>query len=176
MNGKTEPTDLAQAHGFSPVVGGNARILVLGSMPGLKSLEHQQYYAHPRNAFWLVLAEIFGFDPFLSYANRLARLTAHELALWDVLAQCRRPGSLDSAIEKDSIVCNDFSTFLGKYPGLERICFNGAAAEQLFRRHVLPTLSVQALPELLRLPSTSPANASMTFAEKLRLWREALQK
>ncbi|MFC3336947.1 DNA-deoxyinosine glycosylase [Paracandidimonas soli] len=167
-------SDVPEAASFPPVVGHDPGILVLGSMPGVRSLERQQYYAHPRNAFWPVMAEVFGFDAALPYEARLAQLAAHGVALWDVLAQCRRPGSLDAAIERDSIVCNDFSAFLARHGGIRRICFNGATAEQLFRRHALPGLAERQLPELVRLPSTSPAHAGMVFEEKLRQWRAAL--
>lgn len=163
-----------QASSFAPVVAQGARLLVLGSMPGVRSLEQQQYYAHPRNAFWSIVARVLDFDASLPYEQRLTHLKAHGIALWDVLAHCRRPGSLDSAIQKDSIVCNDFAAFLDRYDGIRRICFNGAAAEQLFQRHVLPQMETPHLPELVKLPSTSPAHAGMPFEDKLQRWQEAL--
>ena len=95
--------------------------MVLGSMPGVRSLEQQQYYAHPRNAFWPIMAQVFGFDPALPYKERLQHLQLHGVALWDVLAQCHRPGSLDSSIQKEGLVCNDFAGFLSQHSSVKRI-------------------------------------------------------
>ncbi|MCD9097112.1 DNA-deoxyinosine glycosylase [Luteimonas fraxinea] len=157
---------------FAPVANDRARVLVLGSMPGVASLDADRYYAHPRNLFWPIVGTLFGFDPALSYDARLARLTACGVALWDVAGECVRPGSLDARIEAGSVVPNDIGGLLARYPGIERIRFNGAAAESLFRRHVLPTLDV--VPDLLRLPSTSPAHAALGFEAKLAAWRVGL--
>lgn len=159
-------------HSFAPVVSVHARVLVLGSMPGVASLDADRYYAHPRNLFWPIVGTLFGFDPALPYDARLTRLTACGVALWDVAGECVRPGSLDARIEAGSVVANDIVGLLARYRGITRIRFNGAAAETLFRRHVLPTLG--SAPGLQRLPSTSPAYAAMGFEAKLAAWREGL--
>jgi hypoxanthine-DNA glycosylase len=150
--------------------------LILGSMPGVVSLAHQQYYAHPRNTFWPIASELLGIDGDSDYALRTQMLATAGFGLWDVLQACIRPGSLDASIDTASIVPNDIAAFIAKHPALRRICFNGATAARLFRRHVQPGLAPQAQPiEYLALPSTSPAHAAMRHAEKLRLWRALLQ-
>lgn len=166
---------------FAAVENPEAHVLILGSMPGVASLSAGEYYAHPRNAFWRILGDLAGAGPELPYAARLQALRAHGLALWDVLHSCERPGSLDADIVPDSIQPNDFAGFLASHRRIRRIVFNGATAEQCFRRHVLPGLTasgvINALDApltLLRLPSTSPAHAGMPYERKLALWREAL--
>ena len=141
-------------------------------MPGTESLKQQQYYAHPRNSFWPVMGELFGFDPALSYADRLAALRKNSIALWDVAHQCVRPGSLDSNIRDAE--ANDFAGFFKTHTKVEMVFFNGATAEQLYRKLVSPTLptALQQLP-MLRLPSSSPAHAGMTVAQKQEQWRKA---
>lgn len=150
----------------------SARVLVLGSMPGLASLDAARYYAHPRNLFWPITGALLGFDPQLPYAQKLGHLTAAGIALWDVVGECVRPGSLDARIEAASVVPNDIAALLVRFPSISHIRFNGAAAETLFRRHVTPTLPTT--PTLLRLPSTSPAHAAMDFEAKLGAWRAGL--
>jgi len=159
---------------FPPLARHDARLLILGSMPGKASLLAGQYYAHPRNLFWPIVGNLIGASPQLSYDERTAILVANGVALWDVLKSCRRNGSLDASIDKASMVVNDFSGFFNDHPAIERIFFNGATAELVFRRHVLPTLT-QKRWELLRLPSTSPANAARTFQQKLAEWQVILQ-
>lgn len=158
---------------FPPVAESNARVLILGSMPGTKSLQAQQYYAHPNNSFWKIMGLLCGFDAGAPYEHRLAALTQSGIALWDVLQSCARTGSLDSAIEADSVVVNDFSAFFEQHPHIEMVCFNGAAAERYYTRHALPTLAPSPL-RYVRLPSTSPAHAALAFANKLAVWRAAL--
>lgn len=173
---------LSTVRSFAPIDNPEARVLILGSMPGVASLQAGEYYAHPRNAFWRILGDIAGASPGLPYAERLQKLRQHGLAVWDVLQSCERPGSLDADIVPDSMLANDFAGFLAGHRKLRRIVFNGAAAEQCFRRHVLPGLIASgAINEqgdsqlmLLRLPSTSPAHAGMPYERKLTLWREAL--
>jgi double-stranded uracil-DNA glycosylase len=160
--------------GFAPVSDPTAATtLILGSMPGRDSLRAARYYAHPRNAFWPIMSELYSISEASDYQERLAALCANGIALWDVIKSCRRRTSLDSAIEEQSIVVNDFEEFIGKHPLLTRICFNGAKAEQSYRRYVLPLLGTGDF-HYLRLPSTSPANARMSYAEKLAAWRDIL--
>lgn len=159
---------------FPPLARPGAHTLVLGSMPGTASLQAQQYYAHPRNAFWPIMAGIAGFDADAPYAQRVEALTAAGFAVWDVLQSCVRPGSLDSAIEAGTRVPNDFAAFFAVHPGIRLVGFNGTEAEQSYRRHVLPQLQLQR-PDLhyVRLPSTSPAHA-VALADKRAQWQSAL--
>lgn len=157
---------------FDPIAAEDAKILILGSMPGVKSLEEQQYYAHPRNAFWPIMAELYQFDLALNYSERCQQLKHHQIAVWDVLKSCRRPGSLDQHIEPDSMVANDFKSFLQKHNHIQQIFFNGGKAEQVFKRYVLPALTSKTTTlALQRLPSTSPAHAALSFKEKLAQWQ-----
>ncbi|MCD0504576.1 DNA-deoxyinosine glycosylase [Bordetella petrii] len=143
-------------------------------MPGVASLRVQQYYAHPRNAFWPIAAAACGFDLHADYAARIAALNAAGIALWDVLQACDRTGSLDADIALASIVPNDFGAFFRAHPGIVRVCFNGAKAAALFRRHVLPTLRAAHPLEYIALPSTSPAHAAMSMQQKALAWSQAL--
>ena len=140
-------------------------------MPSKASLRAQQYYAHPQNAFWRIAGEIFGFDAQATYRTRASALAASRVALWDVLKSCTRASSLDSDIVSASIAPNDLENFLAHHPRIRRICFNGAKAEELYMRHVRPLLDDRPDMKYLRLPSTSPAHASVPFAKKLRAWR-----
>lgn len=160
---------------FPPVVAPGARVLILGSLPGAESLRRREYYAQPRNAFWRVLDALVGAGPALPYPARLERLGAAGIALWDVCASARRRGSLDAAIERDSVIANDFAAFYAACPSIRRVAFNGRTALALYRRHVLAGLpaDIAALP-VVELPSTSPAHAAMTLAEKIRQWRVGL--
>jgi hypoxanthine-DNA glycosylase len=159
----------------------DARILVLGSMPGVASLTAQQYYAHPRNLFWNLIGRICGFDSALPYPQRLLQLQQHRLALWDVLASCERRGSLDAAIEHRTAVPNDIPELLRRCRAIDRICCNGGTAYAALRRcfatqrsHDDTGVECFAGVPLLRLPSTSPANASWSAQRKLAAWRAAL--
>lgn len=157
---------------FPPVVGDGARVLILGSMPGAASLDAARYYAHPRNLFWPIMGALFDAGPDLDYLERLGRLEAAGVALWDVAAECVRPGSLDARIDAGSVVPNDIAGLLARHARIERICFNGAAAATLFRRHVQPARA--RWPTCVRLPSTSPAHAAMDRHAKLAAWRAGL--
>ena len=157
-------------HSFPPIAAPEARLLILGSMPGKASLLANQYYAHPRNAFWPIIGELFGAGPKMPYARRVRILKLARVAVWDVLASCTRGSSLDSDIDEASIIPNDFVSFFRAHPHIERVFFNGAKAEASFRRHVLPRIEATRL-RFARLPSSSPANASWSHARKLRAWR-----
>jgi TDG/mug DNA glycosylase family protein len=159
------------AKGFPPLARRDARVLILGSMPGAESLRRRRYYAHPHNQFWPILGALLGFDTALPYARRVAVLKSRGLAVWDVLERCQRPGSLDTSIVRGSEVANDFRTFLKTHPRIRAVFFNGSKAEQAFRRHVLPRLAGAKLPHFIRLPSTSPAHAGMNRQAKLAAWR-----
>jgi hypoxanthine-DNA glycosylase len=171
MRGASLPAS-APSEGFPPVARADARILILGSLPGVRSIEAQQYYAQPRNAFWRIMGELVGAGPELGYAARLERLETSRIALWDVAAAAVRPGSLDAAIVHASVEANDFAGFFADHGRIERIFFNGAKAAELYRRLVLPGLaeSDAALPRE-RLPSTSPAHAGLAYPQKLEAWR-----
>lgn len=172
--GALEPA-FALSHGFPPIADARARILILGSLPGTKSLEMSQYYAQPHNAFWPIMGHLFDAGPALPYAVRLERLRAARIAVWDVLAAGERSGSLDSAIVTASIVVNDFAGFFAQHAAIRLVCFNGAKAADLYARRVLPALPAgPAKLESSILPSTSPANASFSFAAKLERWALAL--
>ena len=160
--------------GLAPQARPNARILILGSMPGAVSLAQQQYYAHPRNAFWPIMAQLAGFSVDLPYAERIRALNSAGVALWDVIASCQRSGSLDSAIRHEQL--NDFQRFFASQPKLKAIGFNGAKAWQSFKRQLLRLDVLPSDIALLRLPSTSPANASWSFEQKLAAWKEVLEE
>ncbi|MFO1344989.1 MAG: DNA-deoxyinosine glycosylase [Rhodocyclaceae bacterium] len=165
---------MSAVESFPPIVAPGARVLILGSMPGVASLSAGQYYAHPRNAFWPILGALCGFAATAPYAERVLALQAAGVAVWDVLQSCVRPGSLDTAIERSSEVPNDIAGLLSDQPGIRCIAFNGGTAEAAFRRHV-PADVVGGL-RLLRLPSTSPANAAWSFERKLAAWSAAFEE
>jgi len=159
--------------GFPPLAGPQATVLVLGSLPGRASLDAYQYYAHSRNAFWRIVAELLQVSPDSSYTQRVDALTRSHIAVWDVLRSGVRPASsLDSAIVASTVVPNDFTAFFTAHPQVSRVFFNGAAAENLYRRHVLPALQQPHCElRLARLPSTSPANARLDFDAKREAWQ-----
>ena len=160
---------------FAPILGANAAVLILGSMPGQMSLTESQYYAHPRNSFWWLMSQIYGFDEDLSYAQKTDVMRDNSVAVWDVLHDCQRPGSLDSAIVKSTEVVNDFELFFVQHPELRRVIFNGAAAEKIFHRHCADLVRDNSeLIDWHRCPSTSPAHASVSAQQKLSAWRQAL--
>ena len=160
--------------GLAPIARPSARLLLLGSMPGVASLAAGEYYAHPRNQFWPIVGTLCGFDPAASYARRKSALAAAGIALWDVVGSCVRPGSLDAAIDDDTIVINDFAGFLASHARIARVCFNGRKAESAWRRHVQRQLPPGRKLEYRLLPSTSPAHAGMSYLRKLRIWRSAI--
>ena len=150
--------------GLAPVIDTGIRILVLGSFPGAASLAAQQYYAHPRNQFWRLMSALVGEElDSLPYAERLPRLLAHGVGLWDVLAACEREGSLDSAIRKPA--ANDFERLRALCPRLETVGFNGQASGKF-----APQFAAHGYRTVL-LPSSSPAHMAMSFEQKLAAWR-----
>ena len=160
---------MAVLHGLAPVEPRNARVLILGSMPGAASLQAQQYYAHPQNLFWPFMEELLAIPRVLPYEQRARALAQRHVALWDVIASCRRPGSLDSSIREAR--ANDFRAFLQRQRGLRAVGLNGRAAQAMFLKHVAPMLgtALDAV-DLVMLPSSSPANASIRRADKLKAW------
>jgi len=160
--------------GFPPIARQSAQVLVLGSMPGMASLAAGEYYAHPRNQFWRIVGELYGFDPAAPYQRRTRALGLAGVALWDVLASCTRSGSLDADIEERSIAVNPFAGFLAAHTRIHRVCFNGRKAEAAWRRYVLAGLPPACELDYELLPSTSPAHAGMSYPRKLRAWRRAL--
>ena len=164
---------MARVESFAPVVGKRPRILILGSMPGVASLEAVQYYAHPRNAFWPIMGELFGIDASTDYAARVAQIRQCPVVLWDTLRSCYRPGSLDSAISRASVQANDIPALLREHERIRAVACNGATSANYFRKLVAPELSTAI--EVLQMPSTSPANAAMNYGQKLQAWRRLLE-
>ena len=154
---------------FPPVARADAELLILGSMPGEESLRKMQYYAFPQNAFWRITGALFGFEPALPYPKRLAALKKAHVALWDVVGTCRREGSLDSSI-KDAVP-NDLPALLARCPRLKLVACNGGASYASLRRF-FPDFPLP----VVRLPSTSPAAARLSFERKLDQWRDALSE
>jgi len=156
--------------GFAPITNADARVLILGSLPGQKSLTEQQYYAHPQNAFWPIMLELFAIEG--SYFERCRLLCRHGIALWDVLGASVRPGSMDADISIKTAEVNDFENFFSRHPSIEMIAFNGRKAEQLFGR--LAVLPSERSVTTVSLPSTSPAYASLSKSDKVSAWRTGL--
>jgi hypoxanthine-DNA glycosylase len=161
---------------FKYIAPNSASVLILGSMPGIASLQADQYYAHPRNLFWEFMGELFGFAPTTAYSERLEQLKMNRIALWDVAHQCERPGSLDADIRTETVIANDFKQFFALHPHIKAIFFNGQKAADLYRKLVLPELAEpwRSL-SCTTLPSTSPANASISREEKQRQWLQVRQ-
>jgi double-stranded uracil-DNA glycosylase len=158
--------------GFAPIVSKHANVLILGSIPGEASLIRQQYYGHARNAFWPIMNALFSIDPGLFYVDRKQALIDNNIAVWDVIKSCKRPGSLDSRIETASIITNCFDAFFSEYSFIQQVFFNGATAEKLYRKYSLPTLSEHfSYIHYHRLPSSSPAHASLNLAQKIEAWQ-----
>jgi hypoxanthine-DNA glycosylase len=154
---------------FAPIAHPSAHILILGSIPGIASLEASQYYAHPRNVFWPIMGKIFNFEASSSYQVRQNALKSAGVAVWDVLQTCVRIGSLDSSIQAGSRIPNDFSTFFKHHPHIRLIAFNGSEAERYFQKTVMTKLDLNGV-KFLKLPSTSPAH-TIPFNEKLAAWQ-----
>jgi len=156
---------------FSLLGNSDAKILILGSMPGVRSLEQQQYYAHPQNAFWRIIAHLFNQGKALEYQQGEALLIERGIALWDVLKFCDRQGSLDSAINKETMEMNNFVDLFLASPKLKYVFFNGLMAESTYKKQVWPLVAESAsYIKYKKLPSTSPAYAAMKFEAKLAAW------
>lgn len=158
---------MSKIYSFPPFAAKSADKLILGSIPGEESLRQQQYYAHPRNMFWKIMGTIFDFDPAIPYEDRISKLLENRIALWDTVHNCHRPGSMDSDIRQEEP--NDFETFFKEYSGIKRVFFNGQTAHRLFMKHTR-TMKLPDV-EFHVLPSTSPANASVSFAAKAEAWK-----
>ena len=151
--------------GLPPVARSDARLFILGSLPGDASLAAKRYYAHPRNAFWRLAGTVIGEELHgIDYPARLERLVARRIGLWDVVAQATRRGSLDQAIRDAGH--NPLADFFAGFPDLEAVAFNGAAAAIAGRR-LLAEVSLT----LIDLPSSSPAN-TRPFEDKARAWSQ----
>ena len=154
---------------FLPIVDHHSTILILGSIPGIRSLQAGQYYAHPANQFWKIIFDIVD-EPFDEcYCNRVSLLKNHSIALWDVIASCERKGSLDTNIQ--SPIVQDFPAFFSRYPGIHAVFFNGMKAKKTFDQHV--DMPVKCCPAMFQLPSTSPAMTRI-WSVKREAWKAIL--
>ena len=154
---------------FGPVAPPGARVLILGSMPSVQSLRVGFYYGHPQNAFWRIVADVYGEPVPGDIPRKVALLERHDIALWDALRSCEREGSLDSAIREPEP--NDFAALFERCPHIGRILFNGATAHRMFVKYAGEYLSGR---EWARMPSTSPAY-TLSYERKLALWRDGLE-
>ena len=155
---------------FPPIINENSKILILGSIPGVKSLEMQQYYAHPQNKFWKIICEIFNEDFTTDYAERIKILEKHHIALWDVIDTCERKGSLDSEIRNEE--ANKIEELLQNFPNIKAIFCNG----QKSHKNLQKILGKKFRLPIIVLPSTSPAYAGLSYFDKLKLWHIILEK
>jgi len=161
---------------FAPIANEKAKILILGSIPSAVSIQEHEYYAHKRNAFWPIMISLFNAGAYQNnYKQRKNTLIKNNIALWDVLQSCYRQGSLDTAIKMDSVIVNDFFQFFTRHTEIKKVCFNGAKAETVYIKYVLPTVKQQfGYLEYVRLPSTSPAHATMTLRQKTDAWAKEI--
>lgn len=164
---------MPKARSFPPLARPDARVLILGSMPGRESLRRRQYYAFAHNQFWPIMEALFGVGRDLAYADRVEALTRRGIAVWDVLKSCEREGSLDGDIRLATERPNDFVRFLKMHPQIRAVFFNGGHAASAFERHVRKRLgSVAEQVDFVRLPSTSPAHAGLRLPAKLEAWKK----
>ena len=150
-------------HPFDPVWDRESKILILGSFPSVKSREQMFFYGHPRNRFWTVVSTLLGIETPVTTEEKRAMLLNNRIALWDVIASCDIYGSADSSIK--NAVPNDIG-FIIKNSKIERIFTNGATADKLYKKYILPATGIEAM----RLPSTSPANAAKSVDELVKEW------
>jgi len=159
-------------HGFQPSIGPGCRVLILGSMPSIASLAAQEYYAHPQNRFWPLMALLLeNTSAPAAYPDKLDLLLRHQIGLWDAIAACDRDGSMDSAIT--NVQGNDFQDLLDRYPSIRFIGCNGAKSYQCFQRFNRALFSRPGL-TIQSLPSTSPANAKWRLNDLAKEWGEAI--
>ena len=169
-------SDIERVYSFPPIAVPDTKVLILGSMPGEKSLQMQQYYAHPQNVLWRIMGDLVGARRDLEYHERVSRLLAIGIGLWEVLESCHRPGSLDSAINPLTMQPNNFNAFFAVHPKVTHVFFNGGLAADAYRRRVKPMLSsAHDYIQYERLPSTSPAHASRNYQQKLESWRKVTE-
>lgn len=155
---------------FSPIIKKDSKILILGSIPGVKSLEMQQYYAHPQNKFWKIICEIFNEEFTTNYQQRIEILKKHHIALWDVIDTCERKGSLDSEIRNEE--ANKIEELLQNFPNIKAIFCNG----QKSHKNLQKILGKKFRMPIIVLPSTSPAYAGLSYFDKLKSWYIILEK
>ena len=155
---------------FPPIANKDSKILILGSIPGIRSLEMQQYYAHPQNKFWKIICEIFNEDFTTDYAERIKILEKHHIALWDVIDTCERKGSLDSEIRNEE--ANKIEELLQNFPNIKAIFCNG----QKSHKNLQKILGKKFRMPIIVLPSTSPAYAGLSYFDKLKSWYIILEK
>ena len=158
-----------KAISFKPIISKESKILILGTMPGIKSLDEQQYYAHKRNAFWPIMFQLFNLHFSTDYNTRKLLIINNKLALWDTLKLCFRQGSLDTNIKQEE--ANNIHDLLKNYPQIKAIIFNGKSAEKFYKKYFQKKESIL----YFTLPSTSPANATKQFDEKLAEWKVILE-
>lgn len=160
---------------FPPLESDKTRVLVLGSMPSQKSLELQQYYGHPQNAFWKIMATLTGVAHDADYQQRTLALMNKGVSVWDTIASCHRPGSMDADIDTRTVSVNDFCGFFERHPTLQIVLFNGQASAKTFQKHLGKTFLYERGLESSVMPSTSPAYAAMSLALKEEIWLRALR-
>ena len=158
-----------KSYSFPPIVDENSEILILGTMPGIKSIQQNEYYGHKQNAFWRIIFNIFEEEFTENYEHKKSIILKHKLALWDNLQYCYREGSLDSAIKDE--VPNEINELLRKYSKIKKVVFNGQASQKYFKKYIGFNEGIS----YFAMPSTSPANARMKFEEKLQNWKSALR-
>lgn len=163
---------MTQCKSFLPQINNNSKILILGSMPGIKSLEMQEYYAHPKNRFWKLMEIICNQKDLsnLNYKNKIEIILNNNFALFDVIKTCDRKGSLDTNIKKE--IPNNIPELLNKYKNIKTICLNGNKAYCTFKKY-FPELLQQY--KCYKMPSTSPLNTRYSFEKLYNVWKNALK-
>jgi double-stranded uracil-DNA glycosylase len=162
----------AKIQGFAPIYRQDARVLILGTLPGQASLEAGQYYAQPKNSFWEIMSDIVGAELGVDYETSLERLKNAGIAIWDVLESAERKSSLDKDIDNKTAIPNDFDQILEDCSTMDLICFNGRKSSIYYQRLVVPKIKkLSKAIKTIYLPSTSSAYRRMSFLEKLESWR-----